>query len=102
MFSNELKNLDKGLKSHYKCLLFFQINGDNLGTRLHETRSDLKPVLNLKLLYKVVPFAWQFHCGFNLKISKHFQKLFRLNVDFTAATFQIIKRLIFTCADDSF
>ena len=30
--------------------------------RLHETRSELKPVWNLKLLGNVVPFTWQFHC----------------------------------------
>ena len=31
--------------------------------RLHETRTKLKPVLDLKPLWKVIPFTWQFHCG---------------------------------------
>ena len=31
--------------------------------RPHDTRSELKPVANLKPLWKVVPFTWQFHCG---------------------------------------
>ena len=31
--------------------------------RLHKTRSELKPCWNLKPLWKVVPFTWQFHCG---------------------------------------
>ena len=30
---------------------------------LHETRSELKPVWNLKPLWKVVSFTWWFHCG---------------------------------------
>ena len=37
------------------------------GARLHETRSEFKPVWNLKPLWNVVPFTWQFtwrfHCG---------------------------------------
>ena len=35
--------------------------------RLHETRSEIKPVWNLEPLWNVVPFTWQFkrrfHCG---------------------------------------
>ena len=31
--------------------------------RLHETQSDFKPVWNLKPLWKVVLFTWQFHYG---------------------------------------
>ena len=38
-----------------------------LRARLHDTRSELKPVWNLKPLRNVVPFIWQFtwrfHCG---------------------------------------
>ena len=30
----------------------------SLRARLHETRSELKPVWNLKSLWKVVPFTW--------------------------------------------
>ena len=39
----------------------------SLRARLHETRSEFKPVWNLKPLWNVVPFTWQFtwrfHCG---------------------------------------
>ena len=36
---------------------------------MHETRSELKQVWNIKPLWKVVPFTWQFHYGrpWNLK-----------------------------------
>ena len=34
-----------------------------LRAHLHETRNELKPVWNLKPLWKVVPFAWRFHCN---------------------------------------
>ena len=39
----------------------------NLRARLHETRSELKPIWKLKPLWHLVPFTWQFtkwfHCG---------------------------------------
>ena len=31
--------------------------------RLHETRSELRPVWHLKSLWKVIPFTWRFHCA---------------------------------------
>ena len=34
-----------------------------LRERLHETQSELKTVWNLKSLWKVIPFTWQFQCG---------------------------------------
>ena len=30
---------------------------------LHETRSELRLVWNLKLLWKIVSFTWRFHCS---------------------------------------
>ena len=38
----------------------------------------------------------------NLEISNRFQKLSRLHGHFTAATFQTIARLYYTCANDIF
>ena len=38
-----------------------------LRARLHDNRSEIKPVWNLRPLWNVVPFTWQFtwkfHCG---------------------------------------
>ena len=41
----------------------------SLRARLQETRSELRPVWNLKTLSKVILFTWQFHCKqpWNLK-----------------------------------
>ena len=55
-----------------------------LRARLHETRSELKPVWNLKPLWKVVPFTWQFHYGqlWDLKpLSKIFPFTWRYHCD---------------------
>ena len=58
---------------------------------LHETRSELEPVWNLKPIWKVVLFTCQFQHDQPWDWSP-FQKLFRLHSDFTAATFQSIVR----------
>ena len=56
------------LSSHNQifCLVSHASNSFH-GARLHETRSEFKPVWNLKPLWNVVPFTWQFtyrfHCG---------------------------------------
>ena len=38
------------------------VEAATLWAHLHETWSGLKSVWNLKLIWKVVPFTWQFHC----------------------------------------
>ena len=54
--------------------------------RLHETRSELKPIWNLNRFEN----SFRLHGNFimtNFEISDPFKKLFRLHLDFTAATF---------------
>ena len=35
----------------------------SIRARSHETRSEIKPVWDLKVLWKAVPFTWQLHYG---------------------------------------
>ena len=70
--------------------------------RLHETRSELRPVWNLKPLWDVILFTWQFtwrfHCGNfknNSKALLHMCKwYFLINVNLIKAkkkTWQVLK-----------
>ena len=38
----------------------FNISENSLRAHLHETQSELKPIWNLKLLWNVIQFTWQF------------------------------------------
>ena len=58
-----LKNLTFGIWINNSSPMLKYVAYWRLGARLHETRSELKPVWNLKTCWQVVPFTWQFHCG---------------------------------------
>ena len=53
---NRLSNIET--ESCYSCLV--RLEGLSQRARLHDIRIELKPVWNLKLLWNVVPFTWQF------------------------------------------
>ena len=79
---NLLLLLWTNLGPRFRSFRWSRFKTKSLRAPLHETRSELKPIWNIKLLWKVVSFTWQFHYEqpWNLKpLSKTVQFIWRFH-----------------------